>query len=83
MNDDSIPASLEIRPEPTDEEVAVIVTALAAINSTASSTPIENVSNHAKPSAWTLVGRRSAHHASPHARKQWSRDFAWLERTER
>lgn len=83
MSQDAVSASLEIRPEPTEEEAAVIVAALATLSAVTPPAPVEDAPNHAKPSKWMLVGRRNAHHSSPHARKQWSRDLAWLERIER
>jgi hypothetical protein len=80
MSENDIAISFTIRPEPSDEEAGVIVATLTAFIAASPPAPVEEASNPAKPSQWTLAGRRQALHASPHARRHWSRDLAWLER---
>jgi hypothetical protein len=82
MSDD-FTARISITPEPTDEETSVIVAALAVLSSRRQAAGGTEQTSKRPGSQWALVGRRSAHHSSPHARTHWSRDLAWLERNER
>jgi hypothetical protein len=83
MSSDDAVLTFDIRPEPSDEEAGVIVAALTALSATSQSAPVEETPCTTRRSKWTLAGRRQALHASPHARRHWSRDLAWLEKTAR
>ncbi|MGH2550663.1 MAG: hypothetical protein ACRDHN_14815 [Thermomicrobiales bacterium] len=83
MSEIDFAARISITPEPTDEEASVIVAALAALSGKQQVAGAPEAIAKQPGSQWALVGRRSAHSSSPHARTHWSRDLAWLEQNER
>jgi hypothetical protein len=83
VSSDELTARFSIYPEPTDEEASVIVAAIAVLSGRQQVADGTSTIPKRVGSKWALAGRRSAHHSSPRARKQWSREFAWLERNER
>ncbi len=76
MTESPVIASFEIHPEPSEEEAAIIVTALTALSaSTAEATPEPRREGMNR---WQLAGRRAALNSSPSARQRWNRELAWL-----
>jgi hypothetical protein len=80
MSELPVIANFEIHPEPSEEEAAIIVTALTGLS--ASAVPTTPEPARPQTNRWQLAGRRAALSASPSARQRWNRELAWLgERT--
>jgi len=76
MSEPTVSASFEIHPEPSEEEAAIIITALTALS--ASTVQAAPEPRRASVNQWQLAGRRAALNASPSARQRWNRELAWL-----